>query len=200
MVTLFNIGKRDGSRGRKASDPIPATISAGRVAGLHLVSNHGQVSFHAFALLLFWQFSQGMGMYMQLSKPYSKWAIRTAILLGTTAALLGCGGGKSEPVTGAAPANVTTQTASSDASKLCAFTNDEEATKCVSGQIALFVPERWGNEQYPIIYAAKYCDFHSPIVHTNGAVSCVFFKGRTVVQTDAPAEPQPPASTPSSGG
>jgi len=50
MVTLSFIGKRDGSRGRKASDPIPATFKAGRVAGLHLVSTHDQVSLQTFAL------------------------------------------------------------------------------------------------------------------------------------------------------
>lgn len=52
MVTLFHIGKRGGSRGRKASDPIPATRTAGRVAGLHLVSTHDQVSLQTFVLPL----------------------------------------------------------------------------------------------------------------------------------------------------
>lgn len=32
-----SIGKRNGSCGRKASGPIPATVTAGRVAGLHSV-------------------------------------------------------------------------------------------------------------------------------------------------------------------
>lgn len=43
MCRIFVLGKRDGSRGRKASDPIPATVTAGRVAGLHLVLAHNQV-------------------------------------------------------------------------------------------------------------------------------------------------------------
>lgn len=60
MVTLSHIGKRGGSRGRKASDPIPATIPAGRVAGLHLVSTHYRVSLQTFALpLLLGNFLKG---------------------------------------------------------------------------------------------------------------------------------------------
>lgn len=35
-VTLSEIGKRSGNCGRKASDPTPEPVTAGRVAGLHL--------------------------------------------------------------------------------------------------------------------------------------------------------------------
>lgn len=137
---------------------------------------------------------------MKLSKQCSQLPIRAAILAGVASALFGCGGGKSEPVAGTPSTTVTAQASPSNASKLCAFANDDIATKCQSGQIALFVPDSWGNEQYPVIYAAKYCDFNFPIVHTNGAVSCVFFKGRTVVQAEKAAAPEAPSSTPASGG
>ena len=60
MVTLSNTGKRDGSRGRKASDPIPAPVTAGRVAGLHLVSPDDQVKFQTFALPRQGNFLKGM--------------------------------------------------------------------------------------------------------------------------------------------
>lgn len=137
---------------------------------------------------------------MELSKQCSQLTIRAAVLASVASALLGCGGGKSEPLASSPSAAVAAQASPSNASKLCAFANDDIATKCQSGQIALFVPDSWGNEQYPVIYAAKYCDFNFPIVHTNGAVSCVFFKGRTVVQAEKPAAPQAPASAPASGG
>jgi len=136
---------------------------------------------------------------MKPSKQCIQLTIRAALLAGATSALFGCGGGKSEPVAGSPSTTVAAQAAPSNASKLCAFANDDIATKCQSGQIALFVPNSWGNEQYPVIYAAKYCDFNFPIVHTNGAVSCVFFKGRTVVQAETPAVPQTPASESASG-
>ena len=64
MVTLSNTGKRDGSRGRKASDPIPAPVTAGRVAGLHLVSTNDQVHFQTFALPRQGNFLQGMDFKM----------------------------------------------------------------------------------------------------------------------------------------
>lgn len=46
------IGKRSESCGRKASDPKPENFKTGRVAGLHLVSTHDQVSLPPNALPL----------------------------------------------------------------------------------------------------------------------------------------------------
>jgi hypothetical protein len=121
-------------------------------------------------------------------------AFRVAI---AAALLVACGGGKSETSVAAVPSPAA-KDVPSQPSKLCAFSNDDEAVKCQPGQIALYVPNSWGNEQLPIIYAAKYCDFNFPIVHTNGAVSCVFFKGRTVVKNDEPTVPAAPAQSPDS--
>lgn len=62
MVTIFDIGKRSGSCGRKASDPTPVTVTTGRVAGLHLDSSlHSKFS-PVFTLPnLLGNFSQGRG-------------------------------------------------------------------------------------------------------------------------------------------
>lgn len=77
--------------------------------------------------------------------------------------------------------------ASRTGERLCAFSNDEEAKKCRSGDVAIWLPQRWGNEQLAPITAAKYCDFDKSIALTNGAVSCVFYSGRTVANTNDPS-------------
>lgn len=46
--------------------------------------------------------------------------------------------------------------------------------KCKAGDQLLFAPTRWGNEQYPVLFAATYCDHDKSIALTNGAVSCVY--------------------------
>lgn len=118
--------------------------------------------------------------------------LRALAITSLSLSLLACGGGKGEqaPVS---PSVSTAQSAPVGASKLCVFSDDDGTSKCQAGQIALFVPKSWGNEQFPIIYAAKYCDFNFPVVHTNGAVSCVFFKGRTFVKNDEPSVSASPA-------
>lgn len=114
-------------------------------------------------------------------------------------ALFGCGGGKSETAASVPSASTTAQAVALNNAKLCVFKDDDEATKCQSGQISLFLPSRWGNEQLPVIVAAQYCDFNFPVVHTNGAVSCVFYRGRTVFQREASKAPQGPASAATGG-
>jgi len=61
FVTLIGIGKRSGICGRKASDPTPAPVTAGRVAGLHLVSTSTQVPLSVFALSIGMTIFKGMG-------------------------------------------------------------------------------------------------------------------------------------------
>lgn len=50
--------------------------------------------------------------------------------------------------------------------------------KCKEGQVMAFLPPSFGNEQFPIIAIALYCDFHHPIAHTTGGVSCIFTSAR----------------------
>lgn len=78
-------------------------------------------------------------------------------------------------------------------SQLCVFSNDESAAVCKSGQTALFAPETFGNEQLPVIFAAKYCDFSHPIALTKGAVSCVFFKDRRFYKPEVAKTEQDPS-------
>lgn len=61
-----------------------------------------------------------------------------------------------------------------DQSTICRFNDTDTAKQCKNGQLAFFQPERFGNEQLPLVVAATYCDFNHPIMHTNGGVVCVF--------------------------
>lgn len=65
-------------------------------------------------------------------------------------------------------------TARIDQSSVCTYSNEEAARACKNGQLSFFQPERFGNEQLPLIAAASYCDFNYPVMHTNGGVVCVF--------------------------
>lgn len=62
--------------------------------------------------------------------------------------------------------------------------------KCKEGQVLAFLPSSWGNEQLPVIATALYCDFHHPIVHTNGGVSCVYTSARKPAEAAAEEKPK----------
>lgn len=65
-----------------------------------------------------------------------------------------------------------------DQSTVCRFNDTEAAKQCKHGQLAFFQPERFGNEQLPLMVAATYCDFSHPIIHNAGGVVCVLFAHR----------------------
>jgi hypothetical protein len=48
------------------------------------------------------------------------------------------------------------------------------AKKCKNGNVLLFRPQMWGNEQLPIVISAAFCNYESPIVHNASGVSCIF--------------------------
>jgi hypothetical protein len=37
-----------------------------------------------------------------------------------------------------------------------------------------FLPDRWGNEQLPVIFAAVNCDLRYSVALTEGAVTCIY--------------------------
>lgn len=54
------------------------------------------------------------------------------------------------------------------------YSNDEEARKCVNGELSFFNPTRWGNEQLPLFAVAQYRDTNYNITYNNADVVCVF--------------------------
>ncbi|MBP6533756.1 MAG: hypothetical protein KA218_01720 [Arenimonas sp.] len=51
---------------------------------------------------------------------------------------------------------------------------ESDAKLCKVGQKILFKPMQWGNEQFPIRFAAEYCDLRYSVVLTTGAVTCIY--------------------------
>lgn len=45
---------------------------------------------------------------------------------------------------------------------------------CKPGTKIAFLPQRWGNEQLPVMFAAANCDMRYSVLHTNGGVVCIF--------------------------
>mgnify|MGYP005853447161 CR=1 FL=1 len=62
---------------------------------------------------------------------------------------------------------------------LCNVTTPQEImSQCTDGDILLYTPDVFGNEQLPINVAGFMCDFNYPIVWNIGGVSCVFTSAR----------------------
>jgi len=51
---------------------------------------------------------------------------------------------------------------------------DVTETKCTAGQKVVFLPDSWGNEQLPILFAAVNCDLRYTVALTNGGVACIY--------------------------
>lgn len=78
-----------------------------------------------------------------------------------------------------------------DQSNLCEvkeWMHDPVARLCKPGQKVVFLPDRWGNEQLPVIFAAVNCDLRYNVVLTNGAVTCIY--GPLTQNPASPAEPE----------
>jgi hypothetical protein len=45
---------------------------------------------------------------------------------------------------------------------------------CVPGQKVAFVPNQFGNEQLPVLFAAAHCDLRYSVVLTTGGVACIY--------------------------
>jgi hypothetical protein len=49
-----------------------------------------------------------------------------------------------------------------------------EKLACEPGQKVAFLPDRFGNEQIPILFAAKFCDIRYGVVSNPGGVVCIY--------------------------
>ncbi|MDB4987633.1 MAG: hypothetical protein JWN04_2811 [Myxococcaceae bacterium] len=60
---------------------------------------------------------------------------------------------------------------------------------CKAGQRVAYLPNRWGNEQLPLIFAAGNCDLRFSVVYNSGGVVCLYAPR----QISAPSPSQPDA-------
>lgn len=62
---------------------------------------------------------------------------------------------------------------------LCHVQNIDAASKqCKNGDVFLFRPQSWGNEQAPIVLSAIFCNYEHPIIYNVAGVSCIFTDAR----------------------
>lgn len=85
--------------------------------------------------------------------------------------------------TGTAP-NINQTTACS----VTGYHSKDNINICTEGQKVSYMPERWGNEQLPILFAALNCDHRFQIIHNKSGVSCIF-KPVTAVEDTSDKKP-----------
>lgn len=104
--------------------------------------------------------------------------MKTLILCSATLALIS--------LAGCFPQGVGTTKA--DHQNLCevsGWRGDVVNKLCKPGQKIAYLPERWGNEQLPIKFAAVNCDLEHNVVWNNGGVTCIY---RPITMRDAKTE------------
>jgi len=119
-----------------------------------------------------------------------KVGIQATALLATLA-LVGCGG--ATPATTAAAAAASAPATEPNQNQACRVSFPIGAHDCKEGQKIIYLPNQWGNEQLPIIFAGFNCDLRYTVVSNNGGVVCIY----KPMKSDPPAAPAA-ASQPSS--
>src|SRR5690606_40953080 len=62
---------------------------------------------------------------------------------------------------------------------------------CEPGQKVVYLPESFGNEQLPILFAAVNCDLRYSVALTKGAVTCIYAPINVEPENSAPPLPGP---------
>lgn len=66
----------------------------------------------------------------------------------------------------------------------------DEPGNCKPGQKVVFLPQQFGNEQLPVMFAALNCDLRFSVALTKGAVACIYLPiDRKPEDAPAPAKP-----------
>lgn len=69
--------------------------------------------------------------------------------------------------------------------------HDVAKEHCEPGQKILYLPESFGNEQLPILFAAVNCDLRYSVALTKGAVTCIYAPINVEPENSAPPLPGP---------
>lgn len=106
----------------------------------------------------------------------------------SAAALSACGGGhaNADPV----PGHIAAAAVDIFQDSVCEVRSWRVADSCTPGGKIVFLPESFGNEQLPVLFAALNCDLHYQVVSTKGAVTCIFLPVKPApVKAAAPTSP-----------
>ncbi len=102
-------------------------------------------------------------------------AIVCSVVAFAAIGLAGCNAQAPQP--SAIPVRPPVTAATPDQENLCEvheWERDATAAACRAGQKIVFLPDRFGNEQVPILFAAVNCDLRDTVALTNGGVTCVY--------------------------
>jgi hypothetical protein len=70
------------------------------------------------------------------------------------------------------------QSSHTEQSKLCVFSNNTQAAKCKNGELAMFSPDSWGNDQLPLDVVASFCNTNHQVIYNKSGVVCEFTNKR----------------------
>lgn len=65
-------------------------------------------------------------------------------------------------------------TSSVDQTQVCETKEWKQVSDCHAGQKVTFLPNSWGNQQLPILFAAVNCDMRYSVALTEGGVVCIY--------------------------
>jgi hypothetical protein len=70
------------------------------------------------------------------------------------------------------------QPSHTEQSKLCVFSGVTQAAKCKNGELAMFTPNSWGNDQLPLVAVAEFCNTNHQVIYNKSGVVCEFTNKR----------------------
>jgi hypothetical protein len=84
-------------------------------------------------------------------------------------------------------ANVHADINQSEVCEVSDWQGDVTAKVCKQGQKVVFLPQSFGNEQLPILFAAVNCDLRYSVALTNGGVTCIYSPLKPAEKKQEPA-------------
>lgn len=107
-----------------------------------------------------------------------------------TTLLIAASGCSQGDIAKGAKADAHTDINQSEICEVSVWQRDVTTEACKPGQKVVFLPQSWGNDQLPILFAAVNCDLRYSVALTNGGVTCIFNPIEPVAEKTEPA-PKP---------
>ena len=99
----------------------------------------------------------------------------SSLVLAVCATLAGCNQPQAaQPAAAAAAAPALPPIDQANLCEVKGWQHDVVAQSCKPGQKLLYLPDSWGNEQLPVVFAAVNCDMRFNVTITKGAVACIY--------------------------
>jgi len=100
-----------------------------------------------------------------------------SVIAFTVIGMAGCNAQATQSSASPAPPPAPATASAPDQPHLCEvheWQRDATAAACGAGQKIVFLPDHFGNEQLPILFAAVNCNLRYAVALTNGGVACIY--------------------------